>query len=235
MNPANPPRARGLGDVDTWIFDLDNTLYRMSDRLAAQMDDLMGSFIRGLLGVDRDEAYRLQKDYFRRYGLTLRGLMLHHAADPDAYRDHLAALDLSDIGPDPDLARAIGRLPGRKIIYTNMFSGHTEKVVRRLGVSGCFDGVFDIGSAGYVPKPAIEPYRCLCDRYGIDPRRAVMIEDIAVNLEPAAELGMGTVWLRSGVRRGPEVVRTDHIDHVIDDLAVWLDAVADGLSGDCAT
>lgn len=235
MKPGNPPRARGLGDVDTWIFDLDNTLYRMSERMVAQIDDLMGSFIRELLGVGRDEAYRVQKDYFRKYGLTLRGLMLHHAVDPDAYMEHLSALDLSDIGPDPDLGRAIGRLPGRKIIYTNMFSGHTEKVVRRLGFSGHFDGVFDIGTADYVPKPAIEPYRTLCNRYDVDPRRAVMIEDIARNLEPAAELGMGTVWLRSGPRRGPEVTETDHIDYVIDDLAAWLDAAADELSSDCVT
>ncbi|MAM67804.1 MAG: HAD family hydrolase, partial [Rhodospirillaceae bacterium] len=62
-------------DVESWIFDLDNTLYRTSPGMLAQIDDLMGSFISDFLNVDRVEARRIQKGYFRSHGLTLRGLM----------------------------------------------------------------------------------------------------------------------------------------------------------------
>lgn len=219
-----PPALAG---VESWIFDLDNTLYRTSAAMAAQMDELINSFVRGLCGVGRAEAHRVQKAYFRRYGLTLRGLMLHHGADPGAYRRHMSALDLADIAPDPALADAVARLPGRKIIHTNMFSGHADRVLRRLGADGLFDGVFDIDAAGYVPKPAVAPYRLLCRRHGVDPRAAAMVEDIARNLEPAAALGMATVWLRGPGGGAP----AGYVHHVVDDMPSWLAAVAGGAAG----
>ena len=217
-----PSSAADLRHVDAWIFDLDNTLYRSSEAMLAQTDELMGSFIAGFLNVDRAEARRVQKAYFREHGLTLRGLMVEHGLDPDDYMRHLSRLDVSEIEPDPELVAAVARLPGRKFVDTNAFSFHAERVLKRLGLEGHFDAVFDIGDADYVPKPAIAPYRRLCERHGVDPRRAVMIEDIARNLEPASSLGMTTVWLRTGASwagDGP-----GDADHVIDDLKGWLNS-----------
>ena len=226
IRPSGPLQvAQDLAHVDTWIFDLDNTLYRTSPAMLAQIDDLMGSFISEFLGVDREEAHRIQKGYFRSHGLTLRGLMVEHGLDPKVYIDHLSQLDLSDVKPDPEIADILGSLGGRKIIYTNAFTYHTEEVLKRIGISDHFDAVFDIGHANYVPKPAIESYRLLCERHGIDPARAAMVEDIAKNLEPAAELGMTTVWVRTDAHWARNVADTGHIDHTTDDLAGWLRAI----------
>lgn len=217
-------RLAPLDRADAWIFDLDNTLYRMSERMVAEVDNLMNSFVRELCGLGRDDARRLQKRYYEKYGLTLRGLMLHHGVDPEGYERHLSPLDLSEIGPDPGLGRAIDRLPGRKFVHTNMFLGHAEKVIDRLGLAGRFDGVFDIAAADYLPKPAVDAYRRLCRIHGVDPGSAVMFEDLARNLEPAAELGMATVWLRPH----PGEEAPDHVDHAIDDLAAWLGTAVRG-------
>lgn len=220
------PRSSGLGRVDAWIFDLDNTLYRTTGAIVAQTDELMGSFVGGFLGVGREEARRVQKHYFRTYGLTLRGLMVEHGLDPDRYREHMARLDLSELAPDEALVRAIDRLPGRKLVHTNAFAGHADEVLGRIGLEGRFEAVFDIAAAGYVPKPAIAPYRQLCARHGVDPGRAAMVEDIAGNLAPAARLGMATVWLRSDQPWARDGADAGHVDHVADDLAAWLDEAA---------
>lgn len=216
---SGPP---DLSHVDTWIFDLDNTLYRTSPEMLAQIDGLMGAFISEFLGVDREEARRIQKGYFRTHGLTLRGLMIEHDLDPEVYIEHLKQLDLSEIAPDPKMDEALALLPGRKIVYTNAFTHHTEEVLKRIGLGHHFDAVFDIGHANYVPKPAIESYRLLCDLHGVDPARTAMVEDIPGNLVPAAELGMTTVWVKTDTHWARDVTETGHIDHVTEDLSRWI-------------
>ena len=225
MNPRLEKEKNSLPlvDVESWIFDLDNTLDRTSPGMLAQIDDLMGSFISDFLNVDRVEARRIQKGYFRSHGLTLRGLMVEHDLDPHDYIDHLSVLDLSDVKPDPELADRLARLPGRKIIYTNAFTEHTREVMERIGITDHFNAVYDISDADFVPKPAIDSYRRLCDLHDIDSSRSVMVEDIARNLKPAAELGMTTVWVRTNTSWAKDVKETDHIHHITDDLKSWLD------------
>jgi len=219
---TNGPSPDGLDHIDFWIFDLDNTLYRTTPEMLAQIDELMGSFIADFLGVDRVEARRIQKGYFRTHGLTLRGLMVEHGLDPQDYIEHLSQLDLNDVTPDPHLAETLAGLDGRKFVYTNAFTEHTRDVMERIGITDQFDGVFDISDADFVPKPAIDSYRRLCDLHGIDPARAAMVEDIPRNLEPAAELGMTTVWVRTDTDWAKGITETGHIDHVTDDLTTWL-------------
>ena len=75
---------RPLDRIRTWVFDLDNTLYRVSERMHADIDRRIGAFLMEFLGVDAEEARRVQKDYFRRYGLTMRGLMVQFLIDRSA-------------------------------------------------------------------------------------------------------------------------------------------------------
>ena len=223
MSDTSP--SDGLPHIETWIFDLDNTLYRTTPAMLAQIDDLMGSFISDFLSVDRAEARRIQKGYFRSYGLTLRGLMVEHGLNPQAYIDHLSQLDLNEVMPDPSLADTLTNLDGRKFIYTNAFTKHTRDVMERIGISDNFNGVFDISDADFLPKPAIDSYRRLCELHDIDPTRTAMVEDIPRNLEPAAELGMTTVWVRTDTDWAKAITETGHIDHVTDNLSAWLRGV----------
>jgi len=200
---ATPPSARidraDFSAIDTWIFDLDNTLYPASCNLFDQIHRRMGEFIAGLLGVDLDQAKRLQRIYFREHGTTLRGLMKIHDIDPRSFLDHVHRIDLSPIQADAPLVAALAALPGQKLVFTNGTVRHAENILGHLGIAGQFSGVFDIADCGYVPKPDPAGYAALVRRFGIVPRRAAMIEDMARNLAPAAALGMTTVWLRGTI------------------------------------
>ena len=213
-------------EVETWIFDLDNTLYPVTKRLLAHIDEHMGSFVAKYLGISRKDAHQVQKSYFKKYGLTLRGLMLNDGLDPARYFEEMGPMDLDEVEPNPELGEYIASLKGRKIIYTNAAARHTELVLNQMKFKkNTFEAIFDIQAANYVPKPAIESYSLLCKTYSIDPTRAAMIDDIAQNLEPAAQLGMMTVWKKTNAEWSKNIEAESHIDHVVDDLKEWLRSI----------
>ncbi|HYC05687.1 MAG TPA: pyrimidine 5'-nucleotidase [Azospirillaceae bacterium] len=227
--PADRPALDPHG-IDAWIFDLDNTLYPASCNLFAQVDRRITEFIAEQSGLPFDEARAVQKRYFRDYGTTLRGLMTEHDIDPVPFLDYVHDIDVTPVPPSPELGRALATLPGRKIVYTNGSRRHAENILARLGVLERIDAIFGIIEAGYVPKPDPRPYAQLVAQEKLDPARAVMVEDIARNLVPAAALGMRTVWVRSEADwsrpDGGGVGTGEHIHHIVDDLVGWLSDLA---------
>jgi putative hydrolase of the HAD superfamily len=221
-------RARPLGEIETWIFDLDNTLYPASCRLFDQIHARMTEFIALRLGLSPERALVVQKTYFREHGTTLRGLMTVDGIDPDEFMDFVHAVDLACVPADPVLAAALGRLPGRKIVHTNGSVRHAERLLGHLGIAEAFCGIVDIAAAGYDPKPALAGYHELVRRHGVAPAAALMIDDIAKNLVPAAALGMTTAWVRHAAEWSGAGAAGDHIDHVVDDLAGFLAGAAAG-------
>ena len=214
-----------LAHIDAWIFDLDNTLYPASARLFDQIDAKMGGFIADLLGVDAIEARRVQKGFFHSHGMTLPGLMAEHGVDPDRFLAHVHDVDLGVIADAPRIRDALARLPGRKFVFTNADAPYATRVLDRLGLTQSFDAMHDIVALGYVPKPAAAAYAHLCATHGIDPTRALFVEDMARNLVPAHAIGMTTVWVDNGSEQGPGDAR-GHIDITITDVGDWLAGVA---------
>ena len=194
MTPDPDTLRRAFGEVDLWIFDLDNTLYPYPPGLWAQVDARMGSFISLLLEVDAVEARRLQKDYFLRYGLTVKGLMHHHGVKPEDFLAYVHDVDLSDITPDPTLRDAIAALPGRRVIHTNSDNPHVSRVLARLGMEeDLFEAIYDIAATGFVPKPDRHAYEHVLKAEGVDGSRAAMFEDSARNLLEPHKREMRTV------------------------------------------
>lgn len=229
MSSAPSPLAPPLGSVQTWVFDLDNTLYPASSSLFPQIDQRMRRFIAELLGLDDQDAYTLQKRYYREYGTTLSGLMQVNGVDPDRFLSYVHDIDHSVLVPDLRLAAVLERLPGRKLIFTNGSERHAEAVLERLGIAHRFEAVFDIRAANFIPKPQPHGYLRLIERFGVDPKGALMVEDIHRNLRPAAVLGMRTLWIREDDHPdGPippqDVSDLSHVDYVTDDLVSWLEA-----------
>lgn len=214
-----------LADLDTWVFDLDNTLYPASTRLFDQVDRRIGEFVAQTLGLDATQARLVQKSYFREHGTTLRGMMLNHATDPKHFMDYVHDIDLTQVVADDALDSALEALPGRKIIYTNASAAHAERVMEKLGISRHFSGIFDITEAGYVPKPDSAGYATVIERFSIAPGKAAMVEDMARNLLPAKQLGMTTLWVRTDDDHAQPLDSDTHIDHVTDDLAGWLKGI----------
>jgi putative hydrolase of the HAD superfamily len=233
MTLSSPSEPRAFGHVETWVFDLDNTLYPHHVNLWQQVDVRIRDFVADRLGVGKDEAYRIQKDYYRRYGTTMRGLMTEHGVHADDFLSYVHKIDHSPLQPNPVLGAAIARLPGRKLILTNGSRDHAGNVLDRLGIAHHFEAVFDIVAAELEPKPAAQTYRRFLDLHGVDPARAAMFEDLARNLAVPHELGMTTVLVIPGGTG--EVVREDwelegrddpHVDYVTDDLTGFLERLA---------
>jgi putative hydrolase of the HAD superfamily len=217
-------RANGFARHESWVFDLDNTLYPAACNLFAQVDVKIGEFVADLLKIDRDEAVRIQKEYFLTYGTSLRGLMLHHKVNPDDFLDFVHQIDVTLVPPCPALDVALAKLPGRKIIFTNGSHKHAENVINRLGISAQFEAIFDIKAADFVPKPDPFTYEMMVRRHWIDPKRAVMVEDLPKNLLPAHKMGMTTVLVRTHEEWAQAGADGEHVHHVTDDLVTWLEA-----------
>ena len=222
------PATLDAGAVTCWVFDLDNTLYPAGSNLFARVSVRMTRFICAEYGLAEDNARSLQHRLFRAHGTTMRGLMVERGLDPDRFLDYVHDIDVSDLEPDPRLARLIARLPGRKVIFTNGSVPHAERITGRLGLDALFEGTFDIVAGAYIPKPDPRPYDAMIARFGIDPSSSVMIEDMAVNLRPAAERGMTTVWLRHDADWSRAGAGDAHVHHRISDLPEWLEQVLDG-------
>jgi len=224
--------------VEAWLFDLDNTLYPANTNLFAQIDVRIRDYVARLLGLPLEDANTLQKDYYLRYGTTLRGLMVEHGIAPDDFLDYVHDIDHSVVTPDAALDAALGRLPGKKYIFTNGSRRHAERTMQQLGVGAHFHDIFDIVSANLVPKPSREAYDRFIDATGVSPARAAMFEDLARNLAVPHALGMRTVLVvpqgtREVFREAWELEgdQAPHVEFVTDDLAGFVGAVAGALAG----
>ncbi len=224
---------RSFEHVETWVFDLDNTLYPHHLNLWQQVDDRIRSFVSDFLKIPKDEAFRVQKDYYKRYGTTMRGLMAEHGLTPDTYLEYVHAIDHSPLVPNPALGAALERLPGRKLILTNGTRKHADAVMRRLDVHGHFEDVFDIAAADLDPKPLPQAYERFLRRHCVDPEKAAMFEDLARNLEVPHSLGMTTVLVvptgdREVLREGWELEGREapHVDYVTDNIVGFIEALA---------
>jgi putative hydrolase of the HAD superfamily len=223
--------------VEAWVFDLDNTLYPAHTNLFAQVDVRIRDYVARLLSIPVDEANEIQKDYYQRFGTTLRGLMDERGIEPDDFLEYVHDIDHSVIVPDPALAAALTSLPGRKFIFTNGSRQHAEKTAARLGVAEHFSDIFDIVSAGLLPKPNRETYDRFLAVTGVAPARAAMFEDLARNLAVPHSLGMRTVLVvpqgtREVFREAWELEGDDapHVEFVTEDLAGFVRAVAGALA-----
>jgi putative hydrolase of the HAD superfamily len=223
----DPATFRALRDAESWVFDLDNTLYPSACRLFAEVGDRIRQYVATALDLSHDEAHNLQKQYLVEYGTTLYGMMSVHGTDPRDYLDYVHDINLAPVQPAPDLNAALGRLTGRKLIFTNADTSHAERVLDRLGITHHFEAIFDVVAGGYVPKPAPAVYDAMVQRFDVTPSRSVMVEDMARNLVPAAALGMTTVWVRTDLDWHGDGDTGDHVHHVTDNLTGWLCNVVD--------
>ena len=211
-----------LSHVDTWIFDLDNTLYPAKADLFALMDVKMGEYIQGLLGCDPVIARETQKRYFMEHGTTLAGLMHHHGIEPGDYLTYVHDISMDRLAVDEALNRHIAALPGRRLIFTNGDADYAGRVLERLGLGGALELIHDIHACQYVPKPDPAGYDALCKVHDVDPTRAAFFEDMARNLRPAKTIGMTTIWVNNGSEAGNHDHHPDFIDFETDHLTPFL-------------
>ena len=200
-----------------WLFDLDNTLHDAGGFVFGELRQSMRAYIQRELGVDANEAMRLNLHYWQRYGATLLGLVRHHGVKAthflhDTHR--MPGLEQRVSGHRHDFA-ALRRLPGRKFILTNAPRAYALRVLGALGIVDLFDGVMaieDMAMFGHLrPKPDARMLRAMAWQLGVPPRRCILVEDTLVHQRAARSVGMGTVWMQRFARRdmhaGPNATR----------------------------
>jgi putative hydrolase of the HAD superfamily len=216
------PMHPDLSHIDSWIFDLDNTLYPARTDLFALIDVRMTAFICDLLGVDVAEARRVQKGYFREHGTTLSGLMAAHNTDPHEFLSFVHDIELDRVSHDAALVEAIARLPGRKLVFTKGDVPYAQRVLDKLGLGGSFKAIHDIHAMGLVPKPDPSAYTGMCARWDVDPHTAFFADDMTRNLQPAKATGMTTLWINNGSEQAGGAHCPSFVDFETDDLGRWL-------------
>lgn len=204
--------------MQTWVFDLDETLYPPSTPLFPQIEGRMVRWTADLLRVPEPEARRLCRSWWEKHGTTLAGLMEEHGMDPDPFLADVHDIDFGVLDPDPALRAALAALPGRRIVHTNGTAPYAERVLEARGLAGLWDGIWGVEHAGHAPKPQEANYRAVWAADGLDPARSAMFEDTARNLRVPHAHGMVTVH----VSGAPD--REVHVDHHTSDLAATLRA-----------
>ncbi len=216
--------------INTWIFDLDNTLYSADSGIFQQVHQLMGEFISKNLNMDMSDAKKLQSKYYKQHGTTLRGLMDNHGIDPDHFLDEVHRLDYSIVGSNKTLNEELHKLEGRKIIYTNANKKHVIDVLDRIDLSNFFDEIFDIKMANYIPKPELKPYEQIINLFNIEPKSSAMFDDIAKNLVPAKKVNFTSVWIDAGYENFSDDIKAskEYLDFSTRDLSLFLKDVNEG-------
>ncbi|PPR50970.1 MAG: hypothetical protein CFH15_00069 [Alphaproteobacteria bacterium MarineAlpha5_Bin5] len=216
--------------IDTWIFDLDNTLYSADSGIFQQVHQLMGKFVSKHLDINIEEAKKIQRKYYKEHGTTLRGMMDNHGIDPDFFLSEVHKLDYSIVDANVKLNKQLQELKGKKIIYTNANMQHTLDILNRLNLSNFFDEIFDIKMANYIPKPEIKPYQNIIKKYNLNPNSSVMFDDIAKNLVPAKKVGFTSVWIDAGYENFSDDINASkkYLDYKTSNLLFFLEKVNKG-------
>jgi len=188
---------RGM-TFDLAVIDLDNTLYAADNGVFARMDQRMNAYVAKLLAIPDEEANRLRIQYWRDYGTTLRGLMLHHEVDAEDFLCDVHDIDAHEIlNHHSALDHSLHAWPIRKIIHTNGTSEHAKAILTALGISHHFQAIYDIRFRDYQPKPCRMTLAALLQQEGVKASRSIVVDDMPLNLQVAKDLGAKTCWVSS--------------------------------------
>ena len=182
-----------LSHVDTWIFDLDQTLYPHEAEVMALIEGRMTVFVARETGLEPADAYALQKRYLSEHGTTLAGLMAHHGVDPYRFLNEVHDVSLDGLQADHELNALIRAMTGRRLVFTNGDERHAVRILAKLEMADLFDGVFHLEHANFVPKPNRGTFDLMMAKHNVRPEAAAFFEDSPKNLKPAHELGMKTI------------------------------------------
>jgi len=208
--------------IENILFDCDGVLYHQLDLVFGQVSKRMTEYISNKLNINLQKAKELQTNYFHKYNTSLNGLMIHHDIPPREFLDYVHDIDLSFLDKDKVLRNELENMKFKKFVFTNGSKEHVENITTTLGIDDQFDGVFDIVDAKYHPKPEARAFDLMVEKFKIDPKKTLYIEDIAKNLSIGKERGATTVWLINDEYWGKKDSDKDYIDYKIENLSLFL-------------
>ena len=211
-----------------WIFDLDNTIYDINLGLFKKISNRITDFIMSKYSLDIDQAKKIQKEYYLKYGLTLRGLIVEKKLEPDEFLDYVHDVEHPELKKNDQLISKIRILEGKKIIFTNATSKHAKKIFKILELEHDFDQIIDIKDLEYIPKPDKRSYKKLLECLNLNKEnldKTIFFEDTVKNLIPAKELGITTVWMKNSINEKDFIKNCNFIDYSFNNLNEFLDTI----------
>ena len=211
-----------------WIFDLDNTMYDINLGLFKKISNRITDFIMSKYSLDIDQAKKIQKEYYLKYGLTLRGLIVEKKLEPEEFLDYVHDVEHPELEKNDQLISKIRILEGKKIIFTNATSKHAKKILKILELEDDFDQIIDIKDLEYIPKPDKRSYKKLLECLNLNKEnldKTIFFEDTVKNLIPAKELGITTVWMKNSINEKDFMKNCDFIDYSFNNLNEFLDTI----------
>ena len=211
-----------------WIFDLDNTLYDINLGLFKKISNRITDFIMSKYSLDIDQAKKIQKEYYLKYGLTLRGLIVEKNLEPEEFLDYVHDVEHPELKKNDQLISKIRILEGKKIIFTNATSKHAEKILKILELEDDFDQIIDIKDLEYIPKPDKRSYKKLLECLNVNNEnlnKTIFFEDTIKNLIPAKELGITTVWMKNSMNEKDFNKNFSFIDYSFNNLNEFLGTI----------
>ena len=197
---------KDFAHVDTWVFDMDHTLYPADNRLFSQIEVRMSDYFSAVTDLPVAQADQLRLQYWNDYGSSVAGLIKHHRVDADAFLQTVHDIDFAVLTPNIDLKDAIKALPGRKIVFTNGPIQYAKNVLQTLDLADIFDATYGTEHCDLVPKPQRRAYEMIIERACITSETTAMFEDSHHNLIVPHEMGMKTVLVHHDAE-------ADHIHH----------------------
>ena len=211
-----------------WIFDLDNTIYDINLGLFKKISNRITDFIMSKYSLDIDQAKKIQKEYYLKYGLTLRGLIVEKKLKPEEFLDYVHDVEHPELKKNDQLISKIRILEGKKIIFTNATSKHAKKILKILELEDDFDQIIDIKDLDYIPKPDERSYKKLLECLNLNKEsldKTIFFEDTVKNLIPAKELGITTVWMKNSINEKDFKKNFSFIDYSFNNLNEFLDTI----------
>ena len=211
-----------------WIFDLDNTMYDINLGLFKKISHRITDFIMSKYSLDIDQAKKIQKEYYLKYGLTLRGLIVEKKLEPEEFLDYVHDVEHPELKKNDQLISKIRILEGKKIIFTNATSKHAKKILKILELEHDFDQIIDIKDLEYIPKPDKRSYKKLLECLNLNKKnldKTIFFEDTVKNLIPAKELGITTVWMKNSINEKDFMKNCNFIDYSFNNLNEFLDTI----------
>ena len=211
-----------------WIFDLDNTMYDINLGLFKKISNRITDFIMSKYSLDIDQAKKIQKEYYLKYGLTLRGLIVEKKLEPEEFLDYVHDVEHPELEKNDQLISKIRILEGKKIIFTNATSKHAKKILKILELEDDFDQIIDIKDLDYIPKPDKRSYKKLLECLNLNKEnldKTIFFEDTVKNLIPAKELGITTVWMKNSINEKDFMKNCNFIDYSFNNLNEFLDTI----------
>ncbi len=211
-----------------WIFDLDNTVYDIKLELFSKISSRITEYIINAFSITREEANLVRSNMYKKYGLTLTGLMREYGIAPDEYLDYIHDVTHPELKYDEQLKLNLNNLDGRKFIYTNASQNHAKKILSAMGIDSEFEKILDIKATRYLPKPDPKSYNIMLKSFNIDTNEignSIFIEDTAKNLKPAKLLGLKTVWIENDFNLQDYREHSGSVDYKYSNLKSFLNDI----------